>query len=187
VGGQPVSRKAYLLHDDAGRGSAGAGALLTVMISIQVAAMVAVPVVLGEKRDPRVGLALMAALTAIGLAGLGLASATATWLWITLVGVGHGGLFTLVMALPAVVGRDSAEAGRFSAMAFFVGYGCAALAPVLVGVLRDATGDFRMAFALLGGLAAALLLPIARLHGRQASGSGQAPGAPGGAAHSSSL
>jgi CP family cyanate transporter-like MFS transporter len=158
---------APLLLEDAGRTPAAAGALLTVMISIQVAAMVAVPALLGEKRDPRIGLALTAALTAVGLAGLGLAPAAATWLWIALVGVGHGGLFTLVLALPAVIGRDSAEAGRFSAMAFFVGYGCAALAPVLVGMLRDATGDFRMAFALLGGLAATLLLPIALLHGRR--------------------
>ncbi|SEH00452.1 MFS transporter, CP family, cyanate transporter [Nonomuraea solani] len=75
-----------------------------------------------------------------------------------------GGLFTLVLTLPVVISRDAAEAGRVSAMAFFVGYACAALAPVLVGALRDTTGGFGPAFILLGLLALATLAPIARLH-----------------------
>ncbi|MFD1538627.1 MFS transporter [Nonomuraea guangzhouensis] len=153
-----------LLHEDGQHGATGAGVLLTVMISIQVVAMLAVPALLGEGRDRRTGLALTTVLTAIGFAGLAAAPATVTWLWIAALGVGHGGLFTLVLTLPVVVSRDAAEAGRISAMAFFVGYACAALAPLLVGALRDATGDFHLAFGLLSGLTAAMLLPIARLH-----------------------
>jgi MFS transporter, CP family, cyanate transporter len=34
---------------------------------------------------------------------------------------------------------------------------------VLVGALRDGTGDFQLAFGLLGGLGLLTLLPIARL------------------------
>jgi CP family cyanate transporter-like MFS transporter len=34
---------------------------------------------------------------------------------------------------------------------------------VLVGALRDGTGDFQFAFGLLGGLGLLTLLPIARL------------------------
>ncbi|MEU8144981.1 MFS transporter [Nonomuraea sp. NPDC048901] len=152
-----------LLHEDGHRDATGAGVLLTAMISIQVVAMLAVPALLGEGRDRRAGLVLTTTLTAIGFAGLAAAPATATWVWIAALGVGHGGLFTLVLTLPVVVSRDAAEAGRISAMAFFVGYACAALAPVLVGALRDATGDFHLAFGLLSGLTAAMLLPIARL------------------------
>ena len=154
---------APLLHDDAGRATATAGVLLTVMISIQVLAMLAVPVLLGEHRDTRAGLALTATLTGAGLLGLALAPGSATWVWIIALGVGHGGLFTLVLTLPAKAGRDAAEASRFSAMAFFVGYACAALAPVLVGVLRDRDGDFHLAFTLLAILAALMLPAIARL------------------------
>ncbi|MCP2343126.1 MFS transporter [Actinomadura rupiterrae] len=150
------------LLQENGRGT-GAGGLLTVMISIQVVAMLAVPALLGERRDIRVGLASTAALTSLGFAGLALAPGTATWLWILALGVGHGGLFTLVLTVPVVVSRHSAEAGRISAMAFFVGYGCAALAPMLVGLLRDATGDFRLAFALLAASAVLTLVPILRL------------------------
>ena len=154
---------APLLHDDADRATATAGVLLTVLISIQVLAMLAVPVLLGEHRDTRAGLALTATLTAAGLLGLALTPGTATWVWIVALGVGHGGLFTLVLTLPAKVGRDATEAGRFSAMAFFLGYACAALAPVLVGVLRDRDGDFHLAFTLLAILAGLMLPAIARL------------------------
>ncbi|WUH99309.1 MFS transporter [Spirillospora sp. NBC_00431] len=154
---------APLLHDDAGRSTATAGIMLTVLISVQVIAMLAVPALLGERRDKRIGLALTMALTAAGFLGLAYAPDTTAWLWIAALGVGHGGLFTLVLTLPVVVSRDPAEAGRISAMAFFVGYGCAALAPLLVGVLRDGMGDFRLAFGLLGGIGLLTLLPIARL------------------------
>ncbi|MFI9552160.1 CynX/NimT family MFS transporter [Nonomuraea endophytica] len=146
---------------------AGGGGLLTVMIGIQVVAMPAVPAMLGERRDRRVGLALTTTLTAVGFAGLSLAPATATWLWIAALGVGHGGLFTLVLTLvltlPVVLSRDAAQAGRISAMAFFFGYGCAALAPVLVGALRDTTGDFRLAFGALTVVTALPLIPVTRL------------------------
>ncbi|MGW2161461.1 hypothetical protein [Nonomuraea sp. NPDC001699] len=100
---------------------AGAGTLLTVMICIQVVAMLAVLTVLGERRDLRVGLALTAALTALGFTGLALGPTTVTWLWILALGVGHGRLFTLVLTVPVAVSRDSAEAGRISAMAFLSG------------------------------------------------------------------
>ncbi|GAA3163145.1 CynX/NimT family MFS transporter [Nonomuraea salmonea] len=152
-----------LLHDDAGRDAASAGGMLTVMISIQVVAMLAVPALLGERQGPWAGLALTMTLTAAGFLGLAYAPDTATWVWIAALGVGHGGLFTLVLTLPVLAGRDPGEAGRISAMAFFVGYGCAALAPLLVGALRDATGDFTLAFSALGVLGLLMLVPIARL------------------------
>ncbi|WP_221761011.1 CynX/NimT family MFS transporter [Kibdelosporangium aridum] len=136
-----------LLHSDGGHSAAASGIMLTVMISIQVVAMLAVPVLLGENRDKRAGLAVTMTLTAAGFLGLAVAPDTATWVWILALGVGHGGLFTLVLTMPVVVSRDPGEAGRISAMAFFVGYGSAALAPVLVGALRDGTGDFQLAFA----------------------------------------
>jgi CP family cyanate transporter-like MFS transporter len=154
---------APLLHDDAGHDTATAGVMLTVMISIQVVAMLAVPALLGERRGTWAGLALMMTLTAVGFLGLAYAPGMATWLWIAVLGVGHGGLFTLVLTLPVLAGRDPGDAGRISAMAFFVGYGCAALAPLLVGALRDATGDFTLGFAVLGGLGLLALLPVARL------------------------
>ncbi|MER5531930.1 MFS transporter [Streptomyces sp. NPDC002677] len=157
---------APLLHDDGGLSESTAGFMLTVMISIQVVAMLAVPAVLGERADKRLGLAVTTALTAIGFLGFGFSPGTADWVWIVAMGIGHGGLFTLVLTLPVSASRDAAQAGRFSAMAFFVGYGCAAVGPVLVGALRDATGDFHLGFGLLAAVTALMLVPIARLSPR---------------------
>lgn len=106
---------------------------------------VLVPVLLGENRDRRVGLGLTMTLTAAGFLGLALAPDTATWVWIAALGVGHGGLFTLVLTLPVVTSRDPREAGRISAMAFFVGYASAVLAPCW-SARYATTGDFRLAF-----------------------------------------
>ncbi|SFY20011.1 MFS transporter [Streptomyces atratus] len=158
---------APLLHDDGGLSEASAGFALTVMISIQVVAMLGVPALLGERADKRFGLALTTVLTAVGFVGFGFSPGTGTWLWVIAMGVGHGGLFTLVLTLPVAASRDAAQAGRFAAMAFFVGYACAAIGPVVVGGLRDATGDYQLAFGLLAAITALMLLPIARLSPQQ--------------------
>lgn len=158
---------APLLHDDGGRSESQAGFMLTVMISIQVVAMLGVPLLLGERTDKRFGLAATTLLTAIGFVGFAFSPGTGAWIWVLAMGIGHGGLFTLVLTLPVAASRDAAQAGRFSAMAFFVGYACAAVGPVVVGGLRDATGDFRLAFGLLAAVTALMLLPIARLSPRR--------------------
>jgi MFS transporter, CP family, cyanate transporter len=159
---------APLLHNDGRRSIADAGSLLTIMLIIQVTAMLAVPAVLGERLDRRLGLAVTALMLAGGFFGFAFSPATATWAWIILVGVGHGGLFPLVLALPATMSRDSAHASRLSGMAFFVGYACAAAAPLIVGWLRDDTGNFDLAFALLGAAAALIVLPIIQFSPRHA-------------------
>jgi CP family cyanate transporter-like MFS transporter len=129
--------------------------------------MLGVPALLGERNDKRAGLAVTTVLTAIGFLGFALSPGTGAWIWIVAVGVGHGGLFTLVLTLPVAASRDAAQAGRFSGMAFFVGYACAAVGPVTVGGLRDATGDFHLGFGLLAAVAALMLLPISRLSPRR--------------------
>ncbi len=154
---------APLLTDDGGRSTASAGVLLTTMISIQVVAMLAVPAMLGERKDQRLGLTITTVMTAAGFLGFALLPGTAVWLWVILIGIGHGGLFPLVLALPVTTAHDAAEAGRISGMAFFVGYGCAAVGPLLVGLLRDTTGDFTLAFLVLAVTAALMTLPILRL------------------------
>lgn len=154
---------APLLHDS-GRSTTAAGLMVTILISLQVLAMLVVPIVAGENRDPRRAVAVTLVLTAAGFLGLGLApSGAVAWLWIVAVGVGHGGLFTLVLTLPVLLSRNPAEAGRLSALTFFVGYACAAIAPTAVGILRDSLGSFDLAFTLLGILGLLTLRPVSRL------------------------
>jgi MFS transporter, CP family, cyanate transporter len=154
---------APLLQHDGHRTQASAADLLTIMLVIQVICMLTAPALLGETRDRRAGLAAATAATAAGFACLAIAPGPAAWAGIILIGVGHGGLFPLVLAIPVSASRDADHARRLSGMAFFAGYACAAAAPLLVGWLRDANGNFHLAFVLLAAAALAILWPIARL------------------------
>lgn len=95
--------------------------------------MLAVPALFGEHRDRRVDLTATALLTAARFFGFAFAPATGTWAWLILIGIGHGGLFPLVLALPVSASRDPAHASRLPGMAFYLGYGAAAVAVLVVG------------------------------------------------------
>lgn len=159
---------APLLHDDGHLSQSSAGDLLTIMLCVQVACMLVIPAALGERRDRRIGLVITGLMTALGFLGFAFSAASGTWVWLLLMGIGHGGFFPLVLALPAASGGQPAQVRQISGMAFFVGYGAAAAAPLIVGWLREASGSFQLAFALLGAAAVATVVPILRLSGNLA-------------------
>jgi MFS transporter, CP family, cyanate transporter len=74
-----------------------------------------------------------------------------------MLGVGAGGLFPLTLTLPVDNATDEAEAGRLTAMTFFVGYMLSAIGPFAVGRLRDATGDYLVPFVALAMLGVVML------------------------------
>jgi MFS transporter, CP family, cyanate transporter len=70
------------------------------------------------------------------------------WLWPPLAGAGVAGLFALALVMPADVsprGRTGVAAG----MVLGIGYAGSALGPVLAGAVRDLSGSFAVALALL--------------------------------------
>ena len=73
-------------------------------------------------------------------------------------GLGVGGLFPLALTLPLDYSADADEAGRLTAMTFFVGSVVAALEPVAVGALRDATGGYTVPFVALAALSLGMLV-----------------------------
>jgi CP family cyanate transporter-like MFS transporter len=159
---------APLLQNDGHRSQTDAADMLTIMLVIQVVCMLTVPALIGEKLDRRIGLSATALLTAGGFACLAFWPATAwAWLGIIAIGIGHGGLFPLVLALPVSASRDADHARRLSGMAFFVGYACAAAAPLIVGLLRDSNGNFHLSFAILAVAALAIIWPIVRCSPRR--------------------
>jgi CP family cyanate transporter-like MFS transporter len=66
-------------------------------------------------------------------------------------------MFTLGLTLPIDVGSDAAEVGGAAAMMLLVGYLLAAVAPTVLGAVRDATGTFETAVWLLVVIAAAMI------------------------------
>ena len=59
-----------------------------------------------------------------------------------LLGLGIGAYFPLALTLPVDVASDAADAASISALMLLIGYLLAAIAPVVLGLVRDATGDF---------------------------------------------
>jgi CP family cyanate transporter-like MFS transporter len=73
-------------------------------------------------------------------------------------GVAIGPLFPLTMTLPLDATDRPAEVASLAGMMLGVGYTLSATAPLLLGVIRDATGGFTAVLWTLVGLAALLVV-----------------------------
>jgi CP family cyanate transporter-like MFS transporter len=129
-------------------------------------------------RDRRRLLRAAAVAGAVAVAGLA-AVPDGAWLWAGLAGLGIGTLFAVLLTLPLDLSSHATEAGAIAAVMLTGGYTSAALTPVVLGALRDATGSFSAALWVLAGtagvlLAAAFLLP----RGRPAAIIDSSPAAP---------
>jgi CP family cyanate transporter-like MFS transporter len=91
------------------------------------------------------------------------------WLWAAALGAAMGVLFTTVMTLPLDAARERSEVAALSTLMLGVGYALSAIAPVALGAVRDATGDFTLPLALMAGDAVLLLVVAATLSGRRLS------------------
>jgi len=132
-----------------------AGALLSLALVVGIPMGFVVGSLAGRMRDQR-PIALAATLLAIaGYAGVLAAPTAAAWLWATLLGIGFGAGFTLVLALFVLRAHDAHHAAALSGMAQSVGYTLAAVGPVLVGALHDATGGWTVPLGVLIVLAVA--------------------------------
>jgi CP family cyanate transporter-like MFS transporter len=79
---------------------------------------------------------------AAGLAGLLAAPTAAPWLWVVLIGIGQQASFPLALIMVVLRSRSVAETAGLSTLMQGVGYLMAAVGPVAVGALHDATGSW---------------------------------------------
>jgi CP family cyanate transporter-like MFS transporter len=148
------------LYADRGLGEGQAATLLTVFTLVQMPVSFFIPAFADRSEDRRPWLALTLIFNVFGLAAVALiplAAPWAPWAWAVTLGIGTGGLFPLALTLPADNATDAGEASRLTAMAFFVGYLLSALGPLVIGGLRDATGDYLVPFIALGMLGTVML------------------------------
>jgi MFS transporter, CP family, cyanate transporter len=75
--------------------------------------------------------------------------AAAPWLWAGLMGLGMGGNLSLALSVITQLAPSPREASAYTGMAFLFGYLLAALGPVALGTLTDATGGYRVPFLAL--------------------------------------
>jgi MFS transporter, CP family, cyanate transporter len=75
-----------------------------------------------------------------------------------LTGAGLGALFALTMTLPLDVARSAREAAGLTGLTFVIGFGSAAVTPMILGALADLTGSFTLSLWTMVGAAALMLL-----------------------------
>jgi CP family cyanate transporter-like MFS transporter len=88
-------------------------------------------------------------------------------------GAGLGMMFTVLHTLPTDLSHDPRQVGGAAALMLLVGYLLAALAPTVLGAIRDAAGTFEPALWLLVAVGVAMIplswsLTPRRLHGHEA-------------------
>jgi MFS transporter, CP family, cyanate transporter len=77
------------------------------------------------------------------------ADVSSAWVWTAVLGIGTGVLFTTVMTLPLDAAHGRAEVAALSTLMLGFGYAVSALAPAVLGAVRDATGSFTVPLAML--------------------------------------
>lgn len=131
-----------ILIDTAGVDAATAGFLLSLWAFIGLPASLIAPVLVVRFQATRL-LFVVGSLTALtGLVGLMLAPLPELlWLWMTLFGM-VGLLFPLALVLISIRSRTPESAVLLSSFVQSSGYVLAAIFPLLVGILHDATGGW---------------------------------------------
>lgn len=137
-----------ILHDIAGTGHAEAGALLSLFAAMGLPASLVVPLIAARYGRIRLLVAVSVASIVLGYGGLLLAPGAATWLWVALIGTGPL-LFPLALVLINLRTRTHAGAVALSGFVQSAGYLIVAAAPLLVGVLHEATGSWTLVLVLL--------------------------------------
>lgn len=147
-----------------GWSESAAGALLGVLNVLTV-----VPAVLVSWLSDRLGSRrpyLVGASTAVVLALVGLTTLPAGgYAWAVVAGLGIGVMFPLVLTLPLDVEERPERVGALSGMMLGAGYSLSAVAPLVLGAVRDATGSFDAVLWLLvafAGIFALAVLPLSR-------------------------
>jgi len=131
--------------------------VLTVTNAVTVPFMVALAWGGDRFGSRRFWLSLGSALGLLGVLGFVLAPADG-WVWATLVGASIGLLFPSMLTLPLDAADHPEDVGAMAAMMLFGGYSVAALAPFLLGALRDAAGSFTLGLWLIAGDAVIMLI-----------------------------
>ncbi len=133
---------------DAGLGAVTAGLLLGVNSIVAIPVNAVVPALTVRPRVQWPLLSFFTCCYAAGWIGLWTAPLAAPWLWMVLLGVGMG-TFSMVLTLFGLRARTPETTAALSTVAQGWGYLLAGAGPLLVGVLRGATGGYDGMFVLM--------------------------------------
>jgi MFS transporter, CP family, cyanate transporter len=136
------------VYEDAGWSQEDAALVVSSLGFLTIAASLTIPR-LSDRSGRRGWLVAMSLLMTSGIVGMAIDPGWNGFLWMTMFGFGSGALLPLCFALPLDLERSPAQVGQLTGWMLGLGHGMAALGPLLVGPLRDATGGFTLALSLL--------------------------------------
>ena len=142
-----------------GLSEAAGGYALGLTSLLQAVGAFAVPVIERRLRDQRPLVVLVGAVCVAGFAGLVWAPVSTIWVWVVILGFGQGVGFATALSFIGLRASDSHVVARLSGMSQGVGYVIAALGPLAVGALHDATGGWTVPTLLLLAVSVAMMVP----------------------------
>jgi cyanate transporter len=144
---------------DRGLSEAAGGYALGLTSLLQAVGAFLVPVIERRLRDQRPLVVLVALLCVIGYAGVVWAPVSTVWLWVVVLGVGQGIGFATALSFIGLRAADAHVTAQVSGMAQGLGYVIAALGPLAVGAVHDATHGWSAPAVLLLALSLVMLPP----------------------------
>ncbi|MET1087882.1 MAG: MFS transporter [Arthrobacter sp.] len=132
-----------------------AGIHLSVFLLVSVFASLAAGGILHRGKDQRLVSFMSGALTLVTFLGLALAPELIL-LWILLGAIGCGSLIVIALSLFSLRTLNHPQAASLSGMAQSVGYGLAAVGPVMFGGLRDISGNWTLPLLVTAAVMAVL-------------------------------
>ncbi|TDE43073.1 MFS transporter [Nonomuraea mesophila] len=133
---------------DSGYTTSQAGLILGVFTALNIPVSIATPMVASRFRDQRPVVVGLVGFYTAGFLGLWFGSASMALVWIVLVAVGMGS-FPLALMMLALRTRTPEATGALSAFGQSTGYLISGAGPLLVGVLREATGGWALPYTMI--------------------------------------
>ncbi|GAA4943686.1 CP family cyanate transporter-like MFS transporter [Nonomuraea thailandensis] len=142
---------------DSGYTTSEAGLILGVFTALNIPVSIAVPMIASRFRDQRPTVVGLVVFYVIGFLGLWFAPPSTAMVWVVFVAVGMGS-FPLALMMLALRTRTPETTAALSAFGQSAGYLISGAGPLLVGVLREATGGWAVPYTLIFVVLAAQLL-----------------------------
>ncbi|MGW4078049.1 CynX/NimT family MFS transporter [Streptomyces asiaticus] len=146
------------IFTDHGMSKSAAGLVFAFSTMVQMVGSFVVPTLAGRMRSQRTLAVTVAALMGAGIAGLLVAPVAGAWVWAALIGVGQGGSVGLALTMMVLRTGDAHTSARLSGMAQTWGYLLAAVGPLALGAVHQATGGWALPLTLMLAVCGALAL-----------------------------
>lgn len=152
----------YLIGE--GLDPAVAGSALGYFAILGLPVSLLVPLVVPRMKHPIYAAGVFIVLWIIGHTGMFFFPTQGTWWWITSAGLGQG-TFAMALLMINLRSRTTYGSGVLAGFSQGLGYAGAAIAPLLFGVVRDATGGWAASFGMLGVCLVVLIIGAVMING----------------------